>query len=82
MDRDVEIRIVSIKRFWIVTRPTPLSELGDICFECTFESLARQIRGGLQEEAIVGMYLEERYARRVAERLLEARDREFQSRDF
>ena len=62
------------ERFWVVVRPTGLSELGDICFECDFRRYALQIRGGLDEETIVGVYVDEQEAKRVAEELLRERD--------
>lgn len=34
-------------RFWMVTDPTPVSELGDICFQTSLEDLVLQIKGGL-----------------------------------
>lgn len=57
-------------RFWVVVQPTTVSELGDICFECDFRSYALQVRGGLDEETIVGIYADEQEARQVAEGLL------------
>jgi hypothetical protein len=74
MEEDVEIQVVSIKRFWVVTRPTATSQLRDILLECTFESYAQQIRGSMKEESIVGLYLDESCARRVAVGLLQARN--------
>ncbi len=32
---------------WVVTDPSPRSELGDICFRATIADLALQVRGGL-----------------------------------
>ena len=34
--------------FHVVVDPTPDSELGDVCFETTLQSLERQFRGGLK----------------------------------
>ena len=45
--------------FWVVTKPSPVSELADICFPCTFERLMLQARGGLNEDEIVGIYADE-----------------------
>ena len=39
-----------IERFWVVTDPTPASEIVDILFECDAPSFIRQIKGGLSEE--------------------------------
>ena len=58
--------------FWFVVSPTPNSELGDICFECDFERFARQIRGGLDEQTIVGIFVDQTEAVELAERLLRA----------
>ena len=62
--------------FWVVTTPTANSELGDICFECTYESFAIQIRGGLQVHQIVGIFGDESLAKATATNLLTARDAE------
>jgi len=58
------------ERFWVVTRPTPASEMADVCFACTVEGLMRQARGGLKEDDIVGVYADEAEARKAAGRLL------------
>ena len=42
------------EKFWVVTTPSPVSELADVCFPCTFERLLLQGRGGLHEDEIVG----------------------------
>jgi hypothetical protein len=56
--------------FWVVTKPSPLSETADVCFPCTFERLLLQGRGGLHEDEIVGIYAEENEAKKAAMRLL------------
>jgi hypothetical protein len=56
--------------FWIVLKPSPVSTLEDICFPCTFSRLMNQVRGGLQEDEIVGIYADETEARQAAARLL------------
>jgi len=58
--------------FWLVTSPTPNSELGDICFACDFERFALQIRGGLDEKTIVGVFADQVEAVELAEKLLQA----------
>jgi hypothetical protein len=58
------------ERFWLVTKPSPVSELCDVCFPCTFDGMIRQVRGGLQEDEIVAVYADEGEARKAAERLL------------
>ena len=71
------MRIVGMpERFWIVTSPTPVSELGDCCFVCSFKQFALQIRGGLEVESIVGIFADEQLAKDTATRLLTARDAE------
>ena len=56
--------------FWVVTTPSPVSEMADVCFPCTFERLLLQGRGGLHEDEIVGIYAEENEAKKAAMRLL------------
>ena len=58
------------EKFWVVTKPSPVSELGDICFACTFERLMTQVRGGLNEDEIMGIYADEGEAKDAAMRLL------------
>ena len=58
------------ERFWVVTRPTEASEMGDICFSCTVESLMQQARGGLRQADIVGIYDDEDLAFEMARKLL------------
>ena len=58
--------------FWIVTNPSPVSELGDICFDCDFEKFALQIKGGLETTSIVGIFADGQPAIELAEKLLEA----------
>jgi len=60
------------ERFWVVTRPSPVAELGDICFSCTYGELLLQARGGLEADMIVGIYADETEARNEAARLLGA----------
>lgn len=58
------------EQFWLVTKPSPVSALEDICFRCTFERLLLQGRGGLHEDEIVGIHADEVEARQAALRLL------------
>ena len=58
--------------FWVVTTPTPVSDLGDICFQCDFAQFALQVRGGLNENEIVGIYADQQAAAQEAEHLLQA----------
>ena len=71
MSETTEMKIHGmVNKFWVVTKPSPVSELGDICFPCTFEQFMLQTRGGLKEEEIVGIYVEEDEARGVAMKLV------------
>jgi hypothetical protein len=56
--------------FWVVTRPTKVSTLVDILFPCTFSQLMNQVRGGLHEDEIVGIYADEDEAMLTARELL------------
>ena len=56
--------------FWVVRKPSPVSTLQDICFPCTFERLVKQVRGGLKEEEIVGIFADETEATEAARKLL------------
>jgi hypothetical protein len=58
--------------FWIVISPTSNSQLCDICFDCDFERFASQIRGGLDEQKIAGIFSDQTEAVELAERLLQA----------
>ena len=59
-----------VNRYWIVTRASPVSELADICFPCSFEQFMLLNRGGLKEEDIVGVFADEEEARKVATKLV------------
>ena len=58
------------EEFFIVTKPSPGSTLEDILFPCTFSRLMNQVRGGLNEDEIVGIYADEDEARAEAMVLL------------
>ena len=72
------MRIGMDDAIWVVTEPTPQSELGDVCFEATFSKLLLQLRGGLDAEKIVALFTErneaeiEAYGRLVAARAARA----------
>jgi hypothetical protein len=59
--------------FYVVTKPTKKSELSDICRLCNILEFACQIRGGLREETIVGIYNHGPTARAIAQDLLDKR---------
>jgi hypothetical protein len=58
------------ERFWVVTKPSPVSAMEDVCFPCTFQRLIDRVRGGLDEEEIVGVFADETEARKEAAELL------------
>ena len=58
------------EKFWVVTKPSPVSTLADICFGCTFEQLMLDVRGGLKEDEIIGIFADEDEARLAARELL------------
>jgi hypothetical protein len=57
--------------FWLVTKPSPVSELGDVCFPCTVGELMLRTLGGLQADDIVGVYADENQAKEAAKRSLD-----------
>lgn len=59
-----------VNNVWIVVKPSPVSELADICFSCTYEKFMLHVRGGLKEEEIVGIYADEDEAKQTAMKLL------------
>lgn len=61
---------MEIKEFWVVTYPTPLSTVGDICFKTDAKGLALQFRGGLDPDKIVTLYTEEKEATMTASTLI------------
>lgn len=63
---------MKIERFWIVVRPNMDSELADVCFETDAKGLARQFRGGLQEDDIHAAYTERAEAEIEAARVMTA----------
>jgi hypothetical protein len=63
-------------RFFVVHDPTPRSEVGDICFETDFETLAAQVRGGFDpagRDSNAILYTDETRARADAEARIRAR---------
>ena len=56
--------------FWVVTKPTEVSALDDICLACTFERLLLQGRGGLHEDDIAAIFADETEAKETARTLL------------
>jgi len=62
------------KTWWFVTKPTQMSELIDVCFECDIESIMLQTLGGLLPENLVGMYSNPEEATAQATLLIQERD--------
>ncbi len=65
------MRVVGLpETFWVVTSPSPRSEMCDICFKCDFRKFALQVRGGLDVEKVVAIFAAEDEAVELAEELL------------
>lgn len=67
---------MKITTFWVVAMPGPDSVLADICFETDAKGLARQFRGGLNEEDVHALYTERGEAEKEARRILAAFERQ------
>lgn len=63
-----------INKFWIVTLPNEVSELGDICFETDMVGLKLQFLGGLDPQEIAGVFTEQLEAEFSAQLLLNNRE--------
>lgn len=61
-----------IEKFWLVVKPQPLSELGDVCFETDAKGLALQFKGGLDPEEIHAVFTARNEAEREGARILAA----------
>jgi len=59
-----------IGEFWVVTKPDESSKLEDIFFKSSVYNLVLQGRGELHPNDIVGVYKNEKKARKVALNLL------------
>ena len=62
--------IDNLGKFWILTKPRPLSEIEDILFQTDLKGLFFHIQGGLQYHEIFGIYPNEALAREHAEKLM------------
>ena len=68
---DFAPEVDEIGSFWVVEKPSISSTLDDICFECeNVAYLINQVRGGLNEKNIVGLFTKEAKAKKMAEKLL------------
>ena len=62
--------------FWIVEKPSISSTIDDICFECKdIAYYANQVRGGLSENNVKGVFKTEAKAKKLGEKLLAERDK-------
>lgn len=59
-----------MKSFWVVTRPTAVSTLPDICFKSSPREIGFQFLGGLKPGDVVGFYQSERTAKHLAQSML------------
>lgn len=68
---DFAPEVDEVGSFWVVEKPSISSTLDDICFECpNVAYLINQVRGGLDEKNIVGLFTKEAKAKKMAEKLL------------
>jgi len=73
---DFAPEIDEIGSFWVVEKPSTSATLDDICFECeNIAYLINQVRGGLSEKDIKGVFFKEAKAKKLAEKLLADRDK-------
>ena len=64
-----------VGEFWVVEKPSTSATLDDICFKCdNVMYFARQVVGGLKPEDVKGIFVKEAKAKKLAEKLLKARD--------
>ena len=64
-----------VGEFWVVEKPSTSATLDDICFKCdNVMYFARQVVGGLKPEDVKGVFVKEAKAKKLAEKLLKARD--------
>ena len=62
---------MKIKTFWVVTYPSDISTLQDICFEVDAQSIYLQFKGGLDPEDIYSFYTDRRSAETAAKWLMQ-----------
>lgn len=73
---DFAPEVDEVGSFWVVEKPSTSSTLDDICFECeNIAYLINQVRGGLSEKDIKGVFKKEAKAKKLAEKLLAERDK-------
>lgn len=71
-DKKEKAEAARIDRVWVVTYPTPKSQMEDIVFSANVAELQRQFAGGLDPKDVFGMYDNQKEARENAEALLSA----------
>ena len=64
--------IDKVGKFYVVTQPTPTSELIDCVFECTVTGMMRQALGGLKQEEIIAIYTKETEAKKHGQKMMDA----------
>ena len=64
--------ISALSQFWLVTKPTLLSQIEDICVPCDFTTYLEKVRKGLRPEHIGGIYADHKAAVAYATKLLES----------
>ena len=73
---DFAPEVDEVGSFWVVEKPSTSATLDDICFECeNIAYLINQVRGGLSEKDIKGVFKKEAKAKKLAEKLLADRDK-------
>lgn len=63
-----------LDEFWVVTNPTDVSELGDICFKTDADGFILQVKGGLDRERNPVIFTTAKSAKAYAMALLKARE--------
>jgi hypothetical protein len=59
------IPVDEVGKFFVVEKPTKNSEIEDVVYELDLPAFARQIKGGLKVENILGVYKQKSDARRA-----------------
>jgi hypothetical protein len=65
-------KVDQVGKFWVVTAPSDVSELGDILFEIDVPGMMRQALGGLKDDRILGIYKDKSAAAAHANKLLDS----------
>ncbi len=67
----MSFRFDEVKSFWVVTLPnTRSAEVIDICFKADVAGMMRQVLGGLREDQVVGVFVDEVRAKALARKIL------------